>query len=230
MRGPIWLAVVAACGGSDAPSGPTARFALPGSGVPAPLAVPFPSDIYRDADGTLVEGLTDWSLAGLDEPEPSAMLSQYGALDGFGVQSGIVFGVDGLDGTDTVDPATLTADRFVLIDVDAGAPVPCGVGYDAFAHAIVLVPDDVLVPGKRYAAGMLAGPAVAAGQELAASAGFLAVRDDDAAPVYGDAIGALVDHGGVDRGQLIAATGYTTSTDSHGAFDTAARLYAGAYG
>ena len=87
MRSLVVLLVVAACG-DDGASSPAIRFALPDTGVPAPLAVPFPSDIYRDGDGTIVEGLTDWTFAGIDEPEPSALLSEYGALDGFGLQAG----------------------------------------------------------------------------------------------------------------------------------------------
>src|SRR5438309_10922444 len=92
--------VVAACG-DPTPSGPAVRFALPASGLPAPLAVPWPSDVYRvDPDGTIADGLTDWSLVKITNAAPSALLAQYGAFDGFGRQAGALFSIQGLAAMD----------------------------------------------------------------------------------------------------------------------------------
>jgi dienelactone hydrolase len=222
--------VIAACG-DDAPTGgPSVRFALPASGLPQPLAVPFPSDVYLDSDGTIVDSLTDWTLASIDEPEPSAMFGQYGAIDGFGLQSGVVFGIDGFANGDTVDPATLTADHALLVDVDSGITVPCQLGWDAFAHTITIVPEDSLAAGHRYAAGLLAGPKFMAGGAIAASAGFRSVRDSHSGvALYTDAIAALV-AAGAARDQLIGATLYTTATYYQRSLATASRLYGGSYG
>src|SRR5690349_4807691 len=110
MKRLVLVLCVVACGDSgSSSSGPTVRFALPASGLPAPLAVPFPSDIYlTDADGTIADTLTDWSLAKITMPEPSALFTNgYGAVDGFGRQSGAIFSLDGIATTDAVDPASL---------------------------------------------------------------------------------------------------------------------------
>jgi hypothetical protein len=117
-----------AAGTTDA----VARFDLAASGAPVFLDVPFPSDAYLDADGTLVDvipGLGDDGSAPDGRylvPYGSAHLNfGLSEMNGFGVNGGCLFRIDDATKKDDegrlvtaeIDPATLPADG----DIASGA-------------------------------------------------------------------------------------------------------------
>ena len=127
------------------PKAPTVqvRFRLDEASVPRFLAVPFPSDVYLDADGTIVD-----TISGLDALVTQNAASIEAALAsqrGFAVHAGAVFRIDEADeegASATVDPGSLPADESAsiaddsaafLIDLDAASPasarVPCRVSF-----------------------------------------------------------------------------------------------------
>jgi len=227
----LGLVVAMTACGDDAPTGPVARFALPSSGLPAAGAVPWPSDIYRDASGGVADTISDWSLFGIEEAEPSAMLAGIGAFDGFGLQSGVLFGVD-LGADDVIDPATL-AGAFALVDVEAGTVVPSTAGYDHVARAIVVIPDAPLGEGKRYAAAITSDIQLASGVALGATSQFRELRSGSPSgdrASFREALDAAGSVGGLDRDGIIAATLYTTTTETARLKATRDRLVAGMYG
>ncbi|MBA3818709.1 MAG: hypothetical protein H0X17_07440 [Deltaproteobacteria bacterium] len=110
-------AVLAAC--SDGPP-TTALFALPGETADDFYALPFPSDLRRDADGTI-----DLSLF----PTNSLITDSYRAaadtLDGFGLNAAVFARFDGpLEPASLPDPAgSIAATASVyLVDVDPDSP------------------------------------------------------------------------------------------------------------
>ena len=239
MKTFVWVCVLAAC--SDSSSGPTVRFALPASGVPQPLSVPWPSDVYLDSDGTIVDGLTDWSLVKVTNADPSALLAGYGALDGFGRASGALFSIDGLAMTDAIDTSNLPLDPdagadpsspVAFLDLESGARVPCTAGWDAFTRVLVVTPEDELAPAHAYAAIVTSHVKTTSGAALHATSAFAAIRDGarktDAAMLYGRAVDAAV-AAGIAKSEIVAATAYTTSARQklHVIRDA---LAAGAYG
>ncbi|HEY4058015.1 MAG TPA: alpha/beta fold hydrolase [Kofleriaceae bacterium] len=228
-----------ACGGDDdndgmgTTGGPRIRFEIPDSGLPAPGQVPFPTDLYKDTDGTLVDTLTDWTLFGIDMAQPSAMFKEYGALNGFGVQSAILFSVAGVTGTEKIDPASLTPDRFVLVDTAGGSPLPVTAGYDAVTKTITVLPTDPLLAGHTYALGVLHGPKLLdADTTLGADTQFGTIRDGGtvtgAGDTFADAVAKLA-AAGVAKPDLIAATELTTNHEQDKALETAQRLFSGEY-
>jgi dienelactone hydrolase len=202
--------------GSDA--GPTVRFVLPPSGLPRPLDVPWPTDLHLDADGTIVDSLTDWSQTGIGRAASS--FASYGVLDGFGVSSGAVFLVDGAH----VDEASLPADPascagagspISIVDLASGARVPCRAGFSTAFSTLAVWPADRLLPGHHYAAYVTDAVRATGGGMLGATDDFRAIRDATAtgaaATLYGHAIDAVVALG-VARGHLLAVTPFTTQT------------------
>ncbi|MDQ3364664.1 MAG: hypothetical protein M3680_04470 [Myxococcota bacterium] len=111
------LAVLAAC--SDGPP-TTALFALPGETADDFYSLPFPSDLRRDADGTI-----DLSLF----PTNSLIADSYRAaadtLDGFGLNAAVFARFDGpLEPASLPDPrgsVTATASVY-LVDIDPDSP------------------------------------------------------------------------------------------------------------
>ncbi|HEY4179433.1 MAG TPA: alpha/beta fold hydrolase [Kofleriaceae bacterium] len=231
--------LLVACGGDDTDGtnvsdGVRIRFEIPESALPAPGQVPFPTDLYKDTDGTLVDTLVDWTLFGIDMAQPSAMFKEYGAMNGFGVQSAILFSVAGLTGPQKIDPASLTVDKFVLVDTAGGAPLAVTAGYDAVSKTIAVLPTDPLLAGHTYAVGVLHGPKLTDdGATLAADKQFGTIRDGGSVPgagdTYADAVAKLA-AAGVAKADLIAATEFTTNHEHEKALNTAQRLFSGAYG
>lgn len=147
---------------------PTARirFALPDAGLPAPLAIPFPSDLYRegaDFTGPVTDTLLDWDLAGITQ-QVEVLRDAYAGLDGFGHTSGALFRIDFTSTGATLDASTLpktgadclaATSPVAIVDVtDAGAPhrLPCIAGYFAPLQVLVVAPEaEPLRSGRRYA-------------------------------------------------------------------------------
>src|SRR4051812_26970797 len=131
-----------ACSCSDPAPPPArfiARFELSGT-PPRFLDIPFPSDAYLEADGTIVDaipGLDAYVTANAEAVE-AALATQRG----FGTNQGAVFRVDepgraGGPGPAPIDAASLPADAaaslshgssVILLDLDAKKRVPCRVG------------------------------------------------------------------------------------------------------
>src|SRR5262245_9218137 len=103
--------VLTACPGRRSPDDtslpPTIRFALPPAGLPAPLEVPFPTDLSRTGpSGAITDQLTDWRHLGVTR-NAETLTEAFADLDGFGRNGGALFRIDG---TDEIDPASLPQD------------------------------------------------------------------------------------------------------------------------
>lgn len=213
--------------------GPAVRFNLPAAGIPQPLEVPFPTDLYRtDPDGTITDALADWSLAGVSI-NGGSFTEGYGALDGFGRNAGAIFRVEGDDDLDpaslpATSEATLGPDAAVaLVDVDPrsptpGARVPCLAGWTSRFRTLVVQPDGVpLAPGRTYAAVVTRAVRTTRGDALRAAPAFAAIRDDapgarstPAGMLYGGAADRVATLAGpsFDRRAIVGLAVFTTQT------------------
>lgn len=136
---------------ADQPTGPATVLFRPGDGDAPPAwgQVPFPSDQYRDADGTLSQ------IPGLDAavPQNEAIINRaLDALNGFGLTTPIAF---------FLDPETAPAElalpegAVVLVDPD-GASVPVSTFYDEVGGQVLAGPatGTVLREGVAYVAAL----------------------------------------------------------------------------
>ncbi|MBI5517435.1 MAG: hypothetical protein HY909_26935 [Deltaproteobacteria bacterium] len=230
--GVLVLGLGGGCGDDPAPPAQptvyeaTVRFQVPSTGLPAPLEVPFPSDLYlrADADGTVAE-LSDWSRFGVSA-SPETFTEGYGGLDGFGRTTGAVFLVDGADlapdalpsdGAESLTPQA----RVALVDLRPapGAPVrvPAVAGYSARYHLLTVQPDGVVLEAAHpYAVVVTVGVRTTRGP-LGPSPAFRAVRDNapgsrgaPAGRLYGDAVDAVVRSAGVARERIAGVAVFTT--------------------
>jgi hypothetical protein len=225
------------------PSGPpgfTARFNVTtASAPPAPFAVPFPSDLYLDADHHVVGGL-DFTSARLGRAnnyvDPALQ-----SLDGFGLNTGAMFVLDGVAVPGGLPPdldtSTLPSDPMqslgataavFMLDLDpsvmsADARVPCVAGWQPAFHMITVQPEHVvLTPGHQYAVVLTTGVrATTAPMDLQAAPAFAAIRDNApgaragaAGTLYGGAVDAVVARMGTtfDRTTIAALAVFTTQT------------------
>jgi dienelactone hydrolase len=158
-----------------------ARFTLGDEALPRFLDVPFPSDIYLEADGSLVDWIPGFS--DLVTRNAAAIAATLATQRGFGVNAGAVFRADVVDKTEpdsdrplaaTIDPGSLPASEAAsiaddssvfLVDLDATskdeARVPCRAAFhdDRAAGsqttpvlAVLPARGIVLEEGHRYAA------------------------------------------------------------------------------
>lgn len=224
---------------------PVARFSLPSDGTaPAPFEIPFPSDVYRRADGTLAD-LSNLSALGIQR-NTNLLAAAFRDLDGFGRNSGAMFVVDDptapCGGAATeIDPASL-ADAAFLLDLEPATPdavvrVPVVAGWQPRFRTITVQPDGVvLAPGHRYAAVLTTGVRARGGAALSASPAFAAIRDGArtgaVAALYGPAIDRAVAGlgAGFDRGRIAAMAVFTTHTRHRQLHAAAGALRAGRYG
>jgi len=204
-----------------APPEIVARFTPGSAAMPPFLDIPFPSDVYLDPDGTIVD-----ALPGLEVSIPNNTRTVTDALAsqrGFGVNAGALFRVDRAStdaGADlpTVDAASLPADEaasladgssVLLVDLDAADPsaarVPCRVAFhddrprgSESPPVISVLPARgvVLAEGHRHAAVLTTKVTADGGKALGASAAFQAIRDGSARQgalekLYGDTVDAV---------------------------------------
>jgi len=188
--------------------------------------IPWPSDLYRNADGTIGE------VPGLERVASSAKNLERGlqALDGFGRSTGALFYLD-----TAVDPQTLprtwadatAADVSVFIANVDDTSSQLGTRYPAYAKylptlgclSVIPVPGVVLPPGVRHAAVLTVrmhttdGTALVADTELERIAALPArARTTAVEHLYGDALDELVAHAGVRRKTDVASLAvFTTS-------------------
>ena len=185
------------------------RFTLPATGLPEPLMIPFPSDLYRSGaalDGPVVDTLTNWELAGVTQ-QSDVLRQAYAGLDGFGHTTGALFRIDFADAATRLDVASLPktgaaclaeTSPVAIVDIsDAGAVrrLPCIASYFAPLQVLVVAPEgEPLRTGHRYAVVVSDKIAVSgdAGEHLAASSTFLellaAPRTTPAATLFGTAL------------------------------------------
>ncbi len=186
------VGLFAACGGSsdggdDDPAGPdagsnpiaAAAYAPPAPGSGAAWgAVPFPSDLYLDADGRL----TLQSLPAGVNADPNMVEYMKDTLhryDGAGVWSGAFVPVDG-----ELDPDTL-AGNVVLVELDNDlAEVPTDLRWRSDLGGIVAVPKvgHVLHQRTRYAVYVTSGVLATDGSSLAPAPAFVEAMDASATP------------------------------------------------
>ena len=228
---------------------PVVHFELDGEVLPSFLDVPFPSDAYLEADGTIVD-----DLAGLEAYIPTAsetVAAALGQLPGFGRTSGVMFRIDSADTSEPaiVDPDSLpssptecASESSSVLLVDLGASdessvlVPCRASYQddrslgsPTRPTLVVLParGTVLREGHRYAAVVTSSLTADGGNPLAASATFAAIRDGskrstDLEAFYGstvDAVSARVAVLGKDPKRIVAVSEFTTQASTHELFE-----------
>jgi hypothetical protein len=214
----------------------TAAFALPASGVPDFLDVPFPSDLNVAADGTIHYDydLTGSAPKGLNKIFPSGKGAQFAAESlaytrGFGVYGGAIFQLD----NGAPDPANLPTGQaggcaganapVVYVDLDAGKPVDCQANWnddsaagqgDTIPLLTVRTARGIVLPEGHKIAILLTSAIASKGTALSPTAQFAALRDGTrgsaAEQAYGTAIDKAVTIGGVDKKKIVSAAVYTT--------------------
>ena len=200
------------------------RFAPAGAEPPAFAAVPFPSELYRDAQGRIAIGALPNRLG--DDPVFAAIRDELAQRSGFCASCNITFGVDG-----ELDPDTLTngaepgasawlGDAIALVDIDANSPavgeaVPLRVQYDAGAGLLAIRParGHVLRGGRRYAAVVTDRVRGSDGLPLAAAPAFAALRDGDPRDEREEALAASLDaleELGLPRARVVGLAAFAT--------------------
>src|SRR3990172_2966469 len=167
------------CGGGGGDDGPDAAppttphlaFDLPANG-PIPLAgFPYPSDVLRDPVTGAID-VTAETLAFAPNADATAVANMVASLrahHGFGVSTGALFPVAGLDAGDAVDDATITAETAMLVELGAGTTLPIAHHVRAYGGQIYLAPANgiVLAQGGTYAYLLRSGIKTKAGRALA---------------------------------------------------------------
>ncbi|MBA3394925.1 MAG: hypothetical protein H0T89_19925 [Deltaproteobacteria bacterium] len=224
---PVALLAPAAC--SDPPP-VTALFALPGDTAEDFYALPFPSDLRRDTDGTIDLSLFPTNSLIADSYRVAADL-----LDGFALNPTVFARFDGpLDPASLPDPAgSVDAKASVyLVDVDPDSPVrgervPVLVRFRAEPtqtllgnHLVIRAyPGFGLAEGRTYAAVITDRMRGEGGGSLHASITFDALlgtgtTDDpqivNAREVYAPLLAYLDEPGGDDRDDVVSAAVFTT--------------------
>jgi hypothetical protein len=220
-------AVNAALNGCDIPpaSSAVAHFELSQTGAMDWGDVPFPSDLYRDANGAIHIGALPTNTT--ETPLLSAMRDLLQKRDGFCATCNVYFRVNG-----EIDVATLPVndtasvrDGVVLADVDAQSPergrlFPLLVEWDAERHVLAVRPvrGIALHRNRRYAAALTTALHGADGSPLGPSDVFGQVRKrvnsgdplieharDVLAPAF-DELARL----GIGRRRIVALASFTT--------------------
>lgn len=183
--------VLASCGGgSDSlpPPSAVARFDASFEGPMDWGAVPFPSDLYRDASGAVRIGALP--TAGTEGPLFAAFRDLFAARGGFCVTCNAYFVIDGeIDATpfpagEVLAPEPSSADAILLADVDPSSPergrlYPIRVEWDGSRGFLALRPARgfVLHRLRRYAAVLTTQVRASDGTPLGPSDLFRAARD-----------------------------------------------------
>ncbi len=218
------VAALSACSGSnDAAQGAPATVIVfkPGAdALPAYGDVPFPSDLYRDADGRVSGQIQGFER--VTSLHTEVFQSAFGTLDGFGRATASVFFTNA-----EVDASSLDADGAVLlVDVDPASPdrgtsYPVGARWLPSLSCISVLPrpGTVLAPGVRYATVVTTRVADAKGRALRADTALGAIeglagaaRKSAAETLYGDALDALRESGAIASARDVAGLAVFTTT------------------
>ena len=198
-----------------------AHFELPKAGAaPDLLKLPFPSDLFLAADGTIKIPIgTDLAPTGVNHLVPRVKGAQFVAealalTHGFGVYAGAIFALDGGAPDATKLPTGKAADcttkdsPIVFFDVDAGAPVPCSAAWNDDAAFNEEGPDGtplspvlmvrtargvVLPEGHKIAIVLTSAIVDAKGNALAAGTEFAQLRDGARSDDNGKLYGVALD-------------------------------------
>jgi hypothetical protein len=170
----LLLLVTGACSKHTSAAGPPMAFAVPQVGMaPDITALPWPSDLYLDANGHPVVA----SLAPLtDTPFLDTVRADLATRDGFAVTAGAFFAPPA-----NLDRASVEG-RILLLDLEGGAPVPV-TWFHRADHLLHVRPANghVLLQRHRYAYVIVNG-ITAGGLPLSPSSDFQVLRDASAAP------------------------------------------------
>lgn len=164
------------------PPSAVARFALPEHGPLDWGAVPFPSDLYRDASGAIRLGALPIAS---ERPLHAAMRALLETRDGFCATCNVYFPLDG-----AIDPTTLPSgaapaatDAALLVDIDPESPergrlLPLRSEWDAERGRLAIRPQPgiALHRSRRYAAVLTTALRAADGSPLGASESFRVAR------------------------------------------------------
>lgn len=221
-RAALGLLLVTACATPPPATtgGAVLRFSLPPASQPLAFGdVPFPSDLYLDASGTLALGALPTPRT--DDPFFVSLRALLAARDGFCTTCSLHAYVDG-----ALDPASVPAsasptatvsasDPIVLLDLDAGRMVPLRVWYDPTQDHLAVRPVRGITLGgaHRWALAITSQLRAMDGSALRASEAFAAIRDGRDASHVGttSALDALA-AAGVPRSTIVAATTFTTGS------------------
>jgi len=202
------------CGQDErATRGVEVPFRVPADGVPAFGEVPWPSDLYLDANGSV--GV----VPGLERVTEHHDSIQEGlsSLDGFGRSTGALFFLDTAADAETLprtwDDAIEWTASVRIVDVDPGSPLR-GKRYPAYgkplpaigAISVIPVPGVVLPPGVRHAVVLTSRVRALDGRPLVAAPELFEH------PLYAAAADELVASGAVeDRDQIASVAVFRTS-------------------
>jgi hypothetical protein len=145
-----------------------ARYQAP-TGTPVDVgAIPFPSDLFLDANGKVAIGAFPSTLAADFNP---AVRDAWASMDGWGMSTGVFFFLTGGDVT-----AASVAGTIHVYDLATGNEVPVTVGYNDKRHSIGAIPSgEVLAESHAYGA-VLVHP------NVQPDADFTAIRGASSAP------------------------------------------------
>jgi hypothetical protein len=215
MRRLLLLALGAACG-DNAAHGPGPHPAFEVSGDPIAVAgVPFPNDLYRDQDGELEVPVAAMPFAIGADPEILGNVSAaFAEQDCFGPGGGVIFPLREVAAEEEIDPASLTAESVLLIDLETGARLPTEHHVRQIEKQIFFRPRRGLVlrAGARYAAILTRAVALASGTRLAVSPALEEVLAGGGPPDVARAYGPLRDliaAGDIPAGEIAGATVFT---------------------
>jgi hypothetical protein len=196
QRAKRWVAVAlcalggVACGDGDEPAtgdGAAVRFEL-SDGVPDFGDVPFPSDLYRDAEGRVAFGAFPNPRS--DDTMFAAVRELLATRSGFCTSCNVTFAVDGQLAAGSLPDAEQLRSQpgwergVALVDVDPDSPelgqaLPLRLQWDAERGLLALRPARgfVLAAGRRYAAVVTDALQSPDGSPLQAAPDFAALRD-----------------------------------------------------
>jgi len=213
-------------------TGPRVQFEL-ADGPIAFGSIPFPDDLYRDAEGVIVIG----PRAGLGgQPLSAEMLADMGSLGGFSPTAPVFFYIDG-----PIDPATLPAtpesslgaDASVfLLDIDPSSPgaysrIPVECRWVELERRLAVRPahGEPLAGGRKYALVVTTRVRAPDGMAIRPSEMYEAVLNADGVPsdplqarAYAAHINALsaLENVGVSRSELAALAVFTVQSVTAG--------------
>jgi hypothetical protein len=191
-----------------APFSPTAaqaRLSLPEGALPGFGEVPFPSDIYLEADGTIVDSIPGFALDPTNGDAPAFVRASGAAqlsyamstMNGFGVTAGAFFRIDDTTTRDeesgdlagaTLDPASLPATEADTLSPGSAALL---IDLEAKDAAAALVPASaVIFDNRAHGSSTMTGLTVKPARGIVLSEGHRyaavvtsALRTRDGAPV-----------------------------------------------
>jgi hypothetical protein len=183
------FALVGACGASfgeelDPPGDAFVRFVL-GDRPPDFADVPFPSELYRDAQGRIALGALPNPKG--NEPKFAAIRELLSERDGFCATCNVTFAIEGGLSIDSLSTPDALEDAVFLVDVDPDSPewgrrFPLRWQWDALHGWLSVRPVRGLAlhGGRRYAAVVTSAARGGDGLPVGPAPQLVAVRDDRA--------------------------------------------------